>query len=158
MFKVMIIDTANTHVSPMAEILLRKKMPDQLKNKIDLCSRGIYAQAGNPCTIEVRETGKDFDRDLYESLKKHEAIPLKSREELENSDCVVVTSKTNLKIMHDTISHDKVLMLADYHSNQEITEIPDPYNKNYDFYREVWHLLDESIDNFIVYLNDRLSD
>jgi len=151
MFKVILVDTTNTHTSAMAEGILKKKLPNDLKKMIVLRSVGVYAFQGDPCTIEVESSGQEFDVDL----KGHEATPL-TREMLEEADCIVVMDQVNLKIMQDTVPSKEIVIFSDYQSDETINEIPNPKNHNGAFYRKVWVLLDECADNFIEYLNQKL--
>jgi protein-tyrosine-phosphatase len=151
MFKVILVDTTNTHTSAMAEGILKKKLPNDLKKMIDLRSVGVYAFEGDPCTIEVESSGREFDVDL----RGHKATSL-TREMLEDADCIVAMDQDNLRIMQDTIPSKEIVIFSDYQSDETINEIPNPKNHNDVFYRKVWRMLDECADNFIEYLNQKL--
>jgi protein-tyrosine phosphatase len=150
MFKVLLLDTANTHTSAMAEGFLKKKLPKNLENKLDIRSVGLYAYPKDPCTIEVKYSGEEFGVDL----KDHQATSV-TRKMLEEADCIVVMDRINLEIMHATLPSSEIVILSDYLADDTIKEIPNPKNENDEFYRKVWLMLDESLDNFIEYLNKK---
>ncbi|MDM8551091.1 hypothetical protein QUF72_13470 [Desulfobacterales bacterium HSG2] len=151
MFKVLIVSTSNTHKGPMAEGLLKKKMPDELKDIVEITSTGIYASIDAPCTIEVHWATKEFGVDL----KKHKARRI-TREMMEEADCILSMDKVNHEIMQRSVLLDEILLLRDFSSDKTLDDIPNPKNHNTEFYRNVMMMIDDCTNNFIHYLRDKL--
>jgi len=150
-FRVLIVSTASTHVGPMVEGLLKKKLPEDLKDRVEISSTGMYASREAPCTIEVIWAGKEFDVDY----SKHKARWI-TKEMMQDADCILTMNKHDDEIMHRTIPSKKPLMLTEFSSDKTLEKIPNPKNENTQFYRNVMKMIDDCTDGFIEYLRDKL--
>lgn len=150
-FRILIVSSGGTHVGPMVEGLLKKKLPDDLKDRVEISSTGMYASRSAPCTIEVISAGKEFDVDY----SKHRACRI-TKEMMEDADCIVTMNKHDDEIMQRTIPSKKPLMLTKFSSDKTLEKIPNPKNENSQFYRNVMEMIDDCTDGFIEYLRKKL--
>ena len=94
--KIMFICTGNICRSAMAEWLLKKKLKDNNKNDVNVCSAGLHANTGAVSTDEAIEVMKKYDVDLT----KHRATNIGESNVREMDLILCATNRHKIMILN----------------------------------------------------------
>lgn len=142
---ILVLCLGNICRSPMAEGLLKKRLPN--KNIFSAGLRGMTGWTADPFSIQVmQENGIDISNHRAKNLTK---------QMVENADLILTMEKHQVDIVESRFpeSKGKVMRLGEY-NNYDIT---DPFNKNLTFFRKTYELIEKSID-LLISNNPHLTD
>ena len=134
--RIIVLCTANTCRSPMAEAMLREK----LGKKAEVISRGIMttgAGASEESAIVMREMGYDISDHISRRI---------TAEEIRDADLILTMTYNHKMILVNTMPEekDKIFTLCEY-ANLE-GDIPDPYGLGLDEYRKCAKKIKEAVE------------
>jgi protein-tyrosine-phosphatase len=145
--------TGNICRSPMAAGLLRNRLPDGLKQCVEVTSAGTYALHGHRAHDHAITAMAGFGIDI----SNHRARQI-TREMARGADLILVMEAVHGNIVKKLLgwSRSKTRMIGAFHPQEPLGDIVDPYGGPLEGYRDciqtlqpciegVWHWLDSSI-------------
>jgi protein-tyrosine-phosphatase len=137
----------------MAEALLRKKLPEELKHRVRVVSAGTFALEGSPASLPGFNVAEQFDVDL----SHHHSQPL-TPWLISHSDVILVMDTHQLisvRTMNPTAAL-RTFLLKEFGlpsgSPEGVLSIMDPITGDEEVYRVIYQELDEEITRIIPYL------
>ena len=123
--RIIVLCTANTCRSPMAEAMLQKK----LSGRAEVISRGLMmtgAGASEESIAVMRELGYDISGHMSRRI---------TREDIESADLILTMTETHKLILINAVpeAKDKIFTLCEYAKTEG--DIPDPYGLGIEEYR-----------------------
>ena len=151
--KILIVCTGNSCRSIMTEGYLVKRLKEKgIKNTL-ITSFGTGAVPGFKPTQEtvkvMREDGIDVSGYISSDL---------SKSHIESADIILVMTPAHKnKILSITPkAKDKIYLLREFSSekNRKDNSIDDPIGRSYEFYKEIFEIIKNSIEGFLKWLNE----
>ncbi|QDH79148.1 low molecular weight phosphotyrosine protein phosphatase [Echinicola soli] len=153
MIKVLFVCLGNICRSPLAEAIFNHQI-----NELEL----NHKFQSDSCGTSDYHIGELPDERSMASAKKHGiAISHRGRQlnhaDIRDFDYIIAMDSTNKKniiqLMESyNLSHDRIYLMRDFQSKASSKEVPDPYYGGEDGFENVYQILNESIQEFIVQL------
>lgn len=152
MFQILVVCTGNICRSPMAEGLLKGRMPLDLEDRVAVSSAGTHAMHGHPPASDAIEA-----MDLYGySIQRHRARQL-TRNMVKNADLVVAMENEHLKEIKRLRGWSKTTLhlIGEFGLPEGEEEIADPIGEALPAYQACIERLRPCIDGIIEWLNQQ---
>lgn len=153
MYHILVVCTGNICRSPMAEGLLKGRMPLDLEDRVSVSSAGTHAMHGHPPAGNAVEA---MALNGY-AIERHRARQL-TREIVKGVDLVVAMEKEHLKEIKRLRGWGKtpVCLIGEFGLPAGEEEIDDPIGKALPAYEACIERLRPCIDGIIEWLNQNL--
>lgn len=153
MFHILVVCTGNICRSPMAEGLLKGRMPLDLEDRVAVSSAGTHAMHGHPPASNAVEA---MALNGY-SIQRHRARQL-TRDMVKNAHLVVAMEKEHLKEIKRLRGWSKttVYLIGEFGLPEGEEEIADPIGEPLPVYQTCIERLRPCIDGIIEWLNQNL--
>lgn len=154
--KVLFVCLGNICRSPAAEGIFRHKVKQAGIDHLITCdSAGTSAyHEGDPADGRMREHARDRGYDLTSRARHLEP------EDLEHFDLILTMDESNynntLRLDPEGTYHGKVKKMVSYCKVHDVGEVPDPYYGGADGFELVIDILEDSCDQLIKELEDRV--
>lgn len=134
--RILIVCTGNICRSPVAAAMLQRRLP-----RLTVHSAGLGALVGQPVDARARQLAEADGLDV----DAHEARQLDTGM-LAEADLVLVMTDNQRQALAKRWpeARGKTLLLGKWLSQQQETDIPDPYRKSQDVFEHVHRLLHEA--------------
>lgn len=152
--KILFVCLGNICRSPLAEAIFNQKVKDK--------NLSLYVEADS-CGTSNYQIGDPPDRRTVQNAKRngvhvdHVGRQL-CKMDLENFDVIVAMDQRNhqhiLELFNEHKLEGNVLMMREFDEQGKGLEVPDPYHKNEDSFQEVFDILNRSMDQFIIHLEE----
>ncbi|MCP4108733.1 MAG: low molecular weight protein arginine phosphatase [Desulfobacteraceae bacterium] len=152
MYKILCICTGNTCRSPMAEAMLKSMLPKKLKKIVEVSSAGTYASERQYAALEAVDAMKEHGINI-EDHRSRLLVP----EMYTPANLILVTDQLNEEIMKRAVPEKDIRLLTSFRFNKEPHEIPDPYNKPTDAYRNCAAMIRECVEGVVEFLEQNLN-
>ncbi len=139
--KILVVCIGNICRSPIGEVLLKKYTTDKI-----ITSAGISAVVGSSADPKAEIVAQENDL----TLVGHRARQL-TKEICRENELILVMEKEHLSAVYriEPTARGKVMLFGHWISK----EVGDPYQKNTEIFRYVFHQLDEAATNWARALN-----
>ena len=154
--KIMFVCTGNICRSAMSEWILKKKIEqdNELKERVEVCSSGVYAENGDKPTYAAIEVMKEMNIDIT----KHTATNI-SNSKIEDMDLILCATKSHKIAVIDLYPdlRDKVYTMKEYVGyEQNDLDIKDPWGYDIVIYRYCAAELEKCIDLLIEKIKNKV--
>ncbi|HSG27570.1 MAG TPA: low molecular weight protein arginine phosphatase [Candidatus Krumholzibacterium sp.] len=152
MIRILFVCTGNTCRSPMAEGLLRDRLPEDMKGKVEVTSAGIFASRGAPATesaVEaLSETGVD--------IRGHRSTQVSSGL-VAKADLIVAMTEAHAAhiISAWPDAHDRLIVLGALDRGRDDPDIRDPIGGGSTIYRDARDEIDGLVEKLVGYISER---
>jgi len=153
MVKVLFICLGNICRSPLAEGIFNHKVKE-------LGLEGKFTS--DSCGTSDYHIGELPDERTLDCAQKHEVhISHRARQmnrvDIREFDYLVAMDMSNKRNIQSLMTHfkmpqEQLFLLREFHPNPEHIEVPDPYYGGEEGFEQVFKILDESLDHFLVRL------
>ena len=136
----------------MAKGILETRLPSHLKRFTTVDSAGVAAIDGNQATDEtiivMAEQGIDSTRHRAKFL---------SHDHVKNSDIIFVMEKNHLRHMElfYRFPRKEIHLLREFGIEKRFRDVPDPYGKSIEHYRNCRDLIDSCMEGIISWIEDK---
>jgi protein-tyrosine-phosphatase len=152
MKRVLFVCTGNTCRSPMAEALLRTRMPESWDEYLEISSAGTSAWGGQPAAENAVAVLEEKGIELGD----HRSTLL-TREQIIDSDLVIVMEAEHAHFIRSIVPEAEVeiLLLGELDHGRESPDIDDPIGGPGELYAACRDELDALVELLINYLADK---
>jgi len=158
-FSILVVCTGNICRSPMAEGLLRHKLPENFQAQVAIASAGTDALHGNWATDDAIRVMQEYGVDIT----SHRARLL-SRQMISEANLILVMEQYHLKIIrsHRRKARSKSFLISTFAGSATSfdgsgapTEIPDPIGGDLNLYREAAQLIHDCVAGVYAYIEEQ---
>ncbi|MEW8085143.1 MAG: hypothetical protein AB2652_00630 [Candidatus Thiodiazotropha endolucinida] len=127
---ILVLCYGNIYRSPLAENLLKKYFSSETYN---IMSAGFHKKENRTCEPEYLQILEEYGYDLYEHRSKNV-----KPSDLKWADIILIMDRYNLDMLKkmDSDCISKTIWIGAF-SKRKSVEVQDPYDKGYDFTRDV---------------------
>jgi len=149
--RVLFVCTGNTCRSPMAEALLRARMPEAWRDRIEVSSAGTIALDGQPAS----GTAIDVMADIGIDLSGHRARRL-TEELVREADLIVAMAEEHAQAIRRMVpeADKRILLLGELDHNGGNLDIGDPIGGDIDLYTRSRSKIEGLIQKLIEYTKE----
>jgi len=149
LYRILFVCTGNSCRSPMAEGLLKQKLPGSLKKKVDVQSAGTLNLFGNHATEFAVKAAREFGA----NITRHRSQGL-SHELLEMADIVLGLDESHLNFIAAIFPEfkGKTSLIKEFARSTPMPEDPnieDPIGLDYNFYRFTCGEIDTELERIL---------
>ncbi|BFU94137.1 MAG: Low molecular weight protein-tyrosine-phosphatase Wzb (modular protein) [Nitrospira sp.] len=132
--------------SPLAEAYVKSKIKG--KNQLRVFSAGLDTTPGHTANAVAETIARQYGL----ALEEHRTTPI-SREMIRQADLIVVMDYAQRQTLLATYpeAQGKVSLLSSFRSGI-LTHIPDPYGGTIEQFDHCYHLISQSCDNLLTYI------
>ncbi|TKJ41742.1 hypothetical protein CEE37_04010 [candidate division LCP-89 bacterium B3_LCP] len=151
--QILFVCTGNICRSPMAEALLKKRLPAKYKSRVNIISAGTHAIDGYPSSF----TGLSVAEELGIDLSQHKSQPV-TPWLLAHSDLILVMEPAHLDAIRrfDPTASPRTFILPEFGFSEDMrdgnSEVFDPISGDLSVYQRVYHELDREITRIIPFI------
>ncbi len=127
---ILVLCYGNIYRSPLAEYLLKKYCSSETYN---IMSAGFHKKENRTCEPEYLQILEEYDYDLHEHRSK-----IVKHSDIEWADIILIMDRYNFDILKkmDRECISKTMWIGAF-SKRKTVEVQDPYDKGYDFTKDV---------------------
>ncbi len=157
-FTILFVCTGNSCRSPIAEGLMKSKLPAELKNKVVIRSAGTLGLNGNPATEFAVAVAKELGADI----SQHRSQGL-SKELVREADVIFAMAPEHKTYVERTYPdvRDNVFLLRSFGRKPEEKHndrIEDPIGGSLAVYRECGEIIDSELNRILPRLKQLIED
>ena len=143
---ILVICVGNICRSPMAEYLLRARLPAETGSKV--CSAGIGALVGKPVDDTALELLKEHGIDATAHRARQVTAAM-----LANADLILAMEEGHLKRLHDMAPQirGRAFLFGKWQNNEPV---PDPYRQQRPAFEHAFKLIDQATESWLKYLGN----